>query len=176
MVNNFIILDSLRTISDTYNELANSGATFIVVVDKSNKPLKLITSETLAGYSNQDISLYNVSEIPVIIISAGILLNKETVEYCSKILNENLNIAGIIVEDKGLIIGVLPWQVISKHAERILDEEAHRGDGIELSGIPQIPAAKFECPKKDYHEIVDYYDPMNPPTCPIHKLILVQKE
>jgi signal-transduction protein with cAMP-binding, CBS, and nucleotidyltransferase domain len=167
----FALLDASMTVNKARKQLAKAGASYGILTDPNGTPVGLVTTGELAAVPIQETTLQEISGSPTFIVDADTLLD-QAVSFSAQTLVENSRMAGLVIQDQKKVVGVLTRQTIRKHAERI---KTRGGDITELAGVPQIQAKYFVCPKKDYKELVIYYDPDDPPTCPKHNLILVEQ-
>lgn len=164
----FVLLEMDKTVAEAKELLAQEGRTYGVVVSPGKAPVGLVTVGALSSVSNSDLTLGEFSSLPTFIVDAGALLDR-AVSFSAQSLVENPEMSGLVVEEKGKVIGILTRQTAHKYAQRV---RTRGGDITELAGDPQSRAKYFVCPKKDYRMLVIQYDPDNPPICPTHNLIL----
>ena len=164
----FVLLDAQKTVAQGREELARAGATFGIVTSSDALPITLIDSGTLPADRDSDLLIESISKTSVFIVDSETLL-EQVVSFAAQTLIENPEMTGLIVEDQGKVIGVLPRKVIRQYAQQI---KTRGGDITELAGVPHVPAKYFVCPKQDYRKLIVRYDPDDPPTCPNHNLVL----
>ncbi len=167
----FILLDANKSVAEAKELLAQTGSTYGVVVSPGELSIRLITVGSLSSISNSGSVLEEFRSLPTFIVDADILLD-QAVSCSAQSLVENPKMSGLVVEEKGKVIGVLTRQTARKHAQYIT---TRGGDTTELAGNPQSQAKYFVCPNKDYSKLISQYDPDNPPTCPNDNLILVKQ-
>lgn len=164
----FTPLEATTTVAQAKALLSQAEENHGVVVTTGGIPIGLVTFGELSSASNTDITVEEFLSLPAFVVDADALLD-QAVSFSAQTLVENPEMSGLVVEEKGKVIGILTRQTARKYAQRIRT----RGGGIaELAGDPQSRAKYFVCPKKDYRMLIIQYDPDNPPTCPKHNLIL----
>ena len=164
----FVLLDARKTVAQGREELARVGAPFGIVTSPEAVPITLIASDALAADQDPDLRIESISKTPAFVVDSETLL-EQAVSFAAQTLIENPEMTGLIVEDQGKVIGVLPRKVIRQYAQQI---KTRGGDITELAGVPHVPAKYFVCPKQDYRKLIVRYDPDDPPICPNHNLVL----
>lgn len=168
---NFVLISAEQTISQTRGELERSGVGYGVVVNAAGEPVALINAKMLEEAPDPDLPINTFSTTPAFVVSSETLLD-ETVSYSAQTFVENPGLQGLIVEEGGEISGILSRKTIRFYAQQIA---IRGGDITELAGVPQTRAKYFICPQQDYKKLVTRYDPDDPPTCPTHKVALVEQ-
>ncbi len=167
----FIFIESNRTVSEAKEQLTREKRTYGVVIKSDGMAIGLVTIGTLSSVSDQTMNARGLLSFPIFIADTEVLLD-QAVSFSAQTLVENPEIVGLVVEEKGKVVGVLTRQTARKFAQRI---DTPRGEITEIVGNPQNHAKYFVCPKKDYRKLVIQYDQDNPPKCPKHNLILEQQ-
>lgn len=167
----FFLIDAAKTVAEASEKLSQARETYGVVLSPSRVPLGLVTAEALLSAPDSDLSLGEFLSLPAFIVNASASLD-QAVSFSAQSLVENPEMSGLVVEEKGKVIGILTRQTARKHAQRI---KTRGGDITELAGDPQSRAKYFVCPKNDFMKLVIQYDPDNPPSCPNHNLVLVKQ-
>jgi hypothetical protein len=132
------------------------GTELFVVTDPDGKVLALMAP----GQTGP------VPVVPIVEEDADL---DETVRALTPVLLERQDLAGAVVVRSGEIRGILLRSLIARHAGNLLSVRS-----FGLPGVPQIPPPIYACPRGDYQEEVDYYDPFHPPRCPVHGERLVR--
>jgi CBS domain-containing protein len=171
LVTDFVFLDAKQTVTQAHEKLTQAGATYGIVANANGVPVAVTTVGALATISNPNITLQAAPLLPAFVVGAEALLD-QTVSFSAQTLVEHPEMAGLVVEDQGKVVGVLTRQTIRKHAQRI---KTRGGDITELAGVPQTRVKYFVCPEGDYKKLVVLYDPDDPPVCPVHTLVLVEQ-
>lgn len=164
----FVPLEASKTVAQVKDLLSQVGSNYGVIVTPEGLPVGLVTVGELSSASNSGITVGEFVNQPAFVVDADALLD-QAVSFSAQTLVENPQMSGLVVEEKGKVIGILTRQTARKYAQRI---RTRGGDITELAGDPQSRAKYFVCPKKDYRKLVIQYDPDNPPTCPKHNLVL----
>lgn len=171
MTADFVLLGAEETIAQAAERLAQAGVSFGIVTNPQGVPICPVSAGELAALPSQEARLQEISRSPTFTVDADARLD-QTVSFSAQTLVENPDMAGLVVEDQGVVVGVLPRRTIRKYAQRI---KTRGGDITELPGVPQIRAKYFVCPQQDFKKLVVRYDPDDPPTCPIHNVVLVEQ-
>ncbi len=172
LVTDFLLLSSEQSVTDAHDKLVQASATYGVVTNDSDQPIVLTTVNALAN-SKPEATLQTLSTAPLLVTDSQVLL-AQAILSSSRMLFRHPEIVGLVVSEKGKVIGVLPVQTLGKHAEEV---ERHRSI-TELAGVPLTRARYFYCPEGPFHykELVIRYDPDNPPRCPTHWWVALIKE
>jgi len=173
MVLDFTTIALDRSVGEASLFLAQSGASYGIVVTANEEPVALITHDQLQVLPDQEASLTDALAIlsPLLVVEHGQSMDN-VVEHLSENLVMNRAIPGAVVRQAGKASGVVPRRTIAEHARRAGERG---GDIKELPGAPSTPAFYFSCPKGDYVELVTDYDRENPPRCRVHNLVLIRK-
>lgn len=171
MTTGFVLLGAEETIAQAGERLAQAGVSFGIVTNPQGVPICPVSAGELAALPSQEARLQEISKLPTFTVDADARLD-QTVSFSAQTLVENPELAGLVVEDQGVVVGVLPRGTIRKYAQRI---KTRGGDITELPGVPQIRAKYFVCPQQDFRKLIVRYDPDDPPTCPVHNVALVEQ-
>lgn len=164
----FAPLEATATVAQAKELLLQAEKNYGVIVTPNGMPIGLVTIGELSSASNAGIAMGEFLSLPAFVVDADALID-QAVSFSAQTLVENPEMSGLVVEEKGKVIGILTRQTARKYAQRI---RTRGGDITELAGDPQSRAKYFVCPKKDFIRLVIQYDPDNPPTCPMHNLLL----
>ena len=173
LITDFVVLDAGQTAAHALEALAKAGVKYGIVTNGAGIPLTLTTAGLLAANRDPEIQFESATMMPAFVVDVVVSLD-QIVLYSAQSLVECPDMAGLIVENEGKVVGVLPRQTIRHYAQQI---KTRGGDITELAGVPQIRAKYFVCPKdkQHYKKLIIRYDPDDPPTCPYHNLVLLEQ-
>ena len=155
-----VSLDTNLTVAEALSRLERANSGFGIVGDKKGKPLALVSLEQLHATDKSAPLLSLIMDVQrPIIVEASVTID-DAVTMLAKDLVLNPDLAGIVVQDRDRLQGVLPRRAIIEHTSRIVT----RSTADRLEGAP-VDALFFECPDDHERILVAYYDPQNPPLC-----------
>ncbi|MCI0526535.1 MAG: hypothetical protein L0Y56_03660 [Nitrospira sp.] len=153
-------LDADTTIADALKKLEQAHVTFGAVRSAEGNWLGVLTVEQLraANPNNSLQTLIRTAQHPIVVEPTDTLDN--VVQTLSKDLALRLDLAGILVQEKGLPKGILPRKLIVEQASQMVERKSiYRMEGAPLTNL------LYECPEDQERQIVEYYDPKSPPRC-----------
>lgn len=164
----FVPIEASRTVAEAKDLLVQAGRTYGVVTSPGGTSIGLITIGALSSAPDFSGTVAEFLRLPAFVVGADVPLDL-AISFSAQTFFENAEMSGLMIEEKGKIIGILTRQTARKYARRV---RTRGGDIAGLAGDPQSQAKYFVCPKKDFIRLVIQYDPDNPPTCPTHNLLL----
>jgi hypothetical protein len=134
-----------------------------LVLTTHGQPLWLVPSIQLGTFL---VERPRLPVVPMVRVETDL---EEAVRTLAPQLLDWPDLAGAVVLLNSEIRGVLPRSLIALQAGNLLGTRSYG-----LPGGPQVPPPTYACPRGDYQEEVIYYDPYNPPLCPVHREVLLR--
>jgi CBS domain-containing protein len=154
-------LDPDATVAEAVETLDRAGAAFGVVSGARGELLALVTAEQLrAGHSGGQRLQMLVADAPRPIVVEPRVTLDSVIQRLTKDLVLQPGLAGIVVQERDHLKGVVPRDEIVEYASRT----AKRGIADRLEGAP-VDVLLYECEIDHERKLVAYYDPKNPPRC-----------
>ncbi len=116
----------------------------------------------------RDVIQQEVPEHPYFWVDVQISLNQILENFASELFYHP-EVSAVVVKDDEKIIGSISRKILLE-----LADSGTTRNMIELGGDPQKHALYLVCPQEGclYRELIVFFDPIKPPKCSYHKLVL----
>jgi hypothetical protein len=117
----------------------------------------------------RDVVEPTILEKPTVVADADTPV-ADIIDFLAQTFYEKPDLPGVAVRDGDEIVGLITRQRLLALADEV---NINRSKGLAGSALNR--AHYFVCPKCDYEDLITFFDPDDPPICPIDKTPLIEE-